>query len=141
MRRTTRHFLANTAIYAASWTRDGADRGGILMNFYYPYSMRAIEAKADKAVNFPLTRVMAIVSLVASLGGGILCLTIGHSSIGWILVGLAAIPTGILIWGTYELKNVPIGPKNDDINDVLSNECLVRLGQHPTPKMSHRGFI
>ena len=99
---------------------------------YSSFSMRAVEARADKIINSTPVKLLLVVSLLALLGFGGALLFL-HQSIGWILIGCAAIPLEFLIWAKYELKEVPIG-RNNTINDLLSNECLARLGSHPTPQ-------
>lgn len=99
---------------------------------YSTFSMRSVEARADKILNSTLAKALLVISFIALLafGGALLFL---HYSIGWMVIGFAAIPFEFLIWAKYELKEIPIG-RNNTINDLLSNECLARLGSHPTPQ-------
>ena len=59
-----------------------------------------------------------------------------RNTLGWILIGCAFIPIVIMIWAKYELKFVPIG-RGNNINDLLSNECLDRLGHEPHAAHDH----
>ena len=99
---------------------------------YSTFSMRSVEARADKILNSTLVKALLVISFIAliAFGGALLFF---HYSIGWMVIGFAAIPFEFLIWAKYELKEIPIG-RNNTINDLLSNECLARLGSHPTPQ-------
>lgn len=99
---------------------------------YNPFSRRATEARANKIFNSTPVKALLIIVMLALLGGGA-ALIYFKNSIGWMLVGFAAWPLVLLIWAKYELKNIPIGSHNT-INDLLSNDCLARLGQNPTPQ-------
>lgn len=99
---------------------------------YSTFSLRSVEARADKLLNSAPIKALLVLVLIALIGGGGALLYL-HQSIGWLLISLAAIPLEFLIWAKYELKEIPIG-KNNTINDLLSNECLARLGAHPTPQ-------
>ncbi|MBR3322826.1 ATP-dependent Clp protease ATP-binding subunit [Candidatus Saccharibacteria bacterium] len=94
--------------------------------------MRSVEARADKILNSTLVKALLVISFITliAFGGALLFF---HYSIGWMVIGFAAIPFEFLIWAKYELKEIPIG-RNNTINDLLSNECLARLGSHPTPQ-------
>ncbi len=99
---------------------------------YSTFSMRSVEARADKILNSMLIKALLVISFITliAFGGALLFF---HYSIGWMVIGFAAIPFEFLIWAKYELKEIPIG-RNNTINDLLSNECLARLGSHPTPQ-------
>ncbi len=102
------------------------------MRKYSTFSRRSIEARADKFINcLPIKAILCLL-LLSCIGFGV-AIIITKNSIGWVLIGLASVPLELLIWGRYELKSVPIGSGNS-INDLLSNECLVRLGHNPTPQ-------
>ena len=102
------------------------------MSSYRTMSHRAVEARAGKIINSMIVRALLVITALACLGFGIAIIITKNSS-GWILIGLASIPFELLIWGKYELRNIPIG-RGNTVNDLLSDECLVRLGKNPTPK-------
>lgn len=98
------------------------------------FSRRATEARAGKLFNSKAMKAALWLALVALLiFGGLLVSPLYSNSIGWILVGLAALPFEILVYGKYELASVPIGSGNTP-NDLLSNECLARLTTKSTPQ-------
>ena len=103
------------------------------MTGYSAFSHRAIEARADKIINSAPVKALLVLAMLALIGFGVTLLVVTHQSIGWILIGCSAIPFEFLIWGKYELKEIPVG-SGKSINDLLSNECLARLGAHPTPQ-------
>jgi ATP-dependent Clp protease ATP-binding subunit ClpC len=57
-----------------------------------------------------------------------------ESSIGWALIGLAAIPAMIVEWYNGELHHQEIAKKPKSIDDVLSSDILGRLSKTPTPR-------
>ncbi|MBP5634258.1 hypothetical protein J6X09_01005, partial [Candidatus Saccharibacteria bacterium] len=106
---------------------------------YHPNSMRANEARVGKVANSMLVKALLVLTLIAllSFGGALLFL---HKPLGWALIGFAFVPLELLIWTKYELKMVPTG-KSDSIDDLLSNECLVHMGKHPTPQQVAKWYI
>ncbi len=100
---------------------------------YSPLCRRAVEARVDKIVNSKLVKALLILACLALLGFGLALVIAYKNALGWVLVGCAAIPFEILIWGKYELKEIPEG-KGENVNDLLSNECLQHLGHKPTPQ-------
>ena len=100
---------------------------------YSYFGRRAIEARVGKILNSAPIKALLVLAMLALLGFGITLLVVSHQSLGWILIGCSAIPFEFLIWANYELKEIPIG-SGKSVNDLLSNECLARLGAHPTPQ-------
>ncbi len=98
---------------------------------YSSFSRRAAEARADKILNSAPIKLLLVLAMLALLGFGGYVLYL-RNSLGCILIGCAFIPLVVMIWAKYELKYVPIGRSNN-INDLLSNECLARLGHAPVP--------
>ncbi len=106
---------------------------------YHPNSMRANEARVGKVANSMLVKALLVLTLLALIGfGG--ALLFFHKALGWVLIGFAFVPLELLIWTKYELKMVPTG-KSDSIDDLLSNECLVHMGKHPTPQQVAKWYI
>ena len=98
---------------------------------YSSFSRRSAEARADKILNSVPVKLLLVLFMLALLGFGGYELYL-RNSLGFILIGCAFIPVCVMIWARYELKYVPTGRSNS-INDVLSNECLARLGNAPVP--------
>ncbi len=99
---------------------------------YHPNSMRANEARAGKVANSTPVKALLVLALVALLGFGGALLFV-HRPLGWLLIGFAFVPLELMLWTKYELKMVPTG-KSNRVDDLLSNECLVHMGKHPTPQ-------
>lgn len=78
-------------------------------------------------------RVLLALLLIVCLVAGILLLITG-SSLGWIAIGLAALPAMIADWYDGELHD--LAPQKRDtprIDDVLSGDILGMLSSQPTP--------
>lgn len=54
--------------------------------------------------------------------------------IGWLTVGIAAIPAMIIQWYKYELRDVPVDRSRRSIDARLESELLALIGPQPTPK-------
>ena len=102
------------------------------MRKYSTFTIRSAEARADKVINSAPVKAILYLSAAALIGFGV-AIILTKNSLGWILISLASFPIEIAVWARYELKSVPIGHGNS-INDLLSNECLSRLGKNPTPQ-------
>ena len=101
------------------------------MKKYSSFSRRSAEARADKILNSTPVKFLLVLLILALFGFGGYELYL-RNSLGFILIGCAFLPIAIMVWARYELKFVPIG-RGNNINDVLSNECLARLGNAPVP--------
>lgn len=55
-------------------------------------------------------------------------------SVGWLLVGLAAIPFMFTLWYRFELSAIAISVKKRSIDARLDTELLARLSRNPSPK-------
>ena len=97
------------------------------------FCRRATEARAGKFFNSKPMKAAMWLLLIALLTFGVLVIVLLKNSLGWILIGLASLPLETLIYSKYELENIPIGGGNS-VNDLLSNECLARLGRNPNPQ-------
>ncbi|HMI09118.1 MAG TPA: AAA family ATPase [Candidatus Saccharimonadales bacterium] len=95
-------------------------------------SPRAQKARIGHALSgiwqqlLPVFVVLLLISGVALLAIGI--------AIGWLLVGLAALPFIIRVWYTHELKELPVKSKDPKtIDDLLAGDVLGQLPNNPTP--------
>lgn len=77
--------------------------------------------------------IMLTVAVVGLLVGGVALLFVGLS-VGWLLIGVSAIPAMIAQWYNYELKNVPIDMKRNTIDARMDSNLLGMLTAKPTPK-------
>jgi ATP-dependent Clp protease ATP-binding subunit ClpA len=66
------------------------------------------------------------------MGGGAL-LFVG-ASVGWALVGIAALPLMLKLWYEHDLKQLPAIKDSQAIDGVLSSDVLGLLGKNPSPR-------
>lgn len=90
-------------------------------------------AKARLGLQLKPFRMVLILLIVALLLGGAALIYI-HVTLGWLLVGCAAIPTMFYEWWRGHLRHVPTGGKGVTIDDLLSSDVLGQLKQQPTPR-------
>lgn len=102
-----------------------------MMNFNYN-SLRAREARLGKIFGKPFVLLMMLILAIAFCAGGI-ALIVFSFSVGWLLISLAVVLMMMWYWTRKELIPVPAG-KNDDINEMLSNDVLASLPKNPTTK-------
>ena len=55
-------------------------------------------------------------------------------SIGWVLIGLSAVPAMIVQWYKYELRDVPVDMKERSIDARIEAELLAVMTEQPTPR-------
>lgn len=128
------NILVNRAIIANCWVNFDGDWMGPKMddlksNYYSLRSEKArVSARIDKLW---LGSLMLLSILFLALGIGLLII---ESSIGWVFIGLVAIPTMIVEWHNGELRDLAIIKKPRSIDDVLSAEVLGNLSRKPTPR-------
>lgn len=93
---------------------------------------RAIKARGAHRLQGLWYRLAQVSAIVLLLGGATL-IVLGLS-LGWLLIGVAAIPAMIVQWYDGELKQLPVAKGSDKIVDRLSGDVLGRLPEHPTPQ-------
>ncbi|MEO6109700.1 MAG: AAA family ATPase [Candidatus Saccharimonadales bacterium] len=100
------------------------------VKLFDPKSHRAVRARIGHALS-PWGATLEIGVALLLVSGFVL---IGfQSSIGWALIGLAAIPAMIVEWYKYELRDVPRVKDGTRIDDLLDSEILGILPPQPTP--------
>ena len=102
------------------------------MNEYRYDSIRARKARLGGKLNSPVVMMLLIIVAVVLAVAGVWCV-LQQLAIGWLVLGVASWFFMVIVWAKGELAKLPIGP-TDDINDILSANCLRLLGAHPTPK-------
>ena len=106
---------------------------GAAMEVTFDYtSVRAAKARLGKAIGGITERLLiglAVVLIVTGLGVVVL-----GSSIGWLVGSFAAWPVGIVLWYRGELRLVPVGKKQDSIDEKLDSDILSRLAKQPSPR-------
>ncbi|MEO5950484.1 MAG: AAA family ATPase [Candidatus Saccharimonadales bacterium] len=95
-------------------------------------SPRAKKARIGARIGQTWYRLMVVIVTVLILSG--IGLIIIGQSVGWILVGLAALPYMVSRWYKYELKHIPSSKVVTSINDIISGDILGQLPMVPTPK-------
>lgn len=93
-------------------------------------STRASEARVGFALSGVWSRLLPVFVVLLLIGGGSL-LFIGVS-IGWLVVGLAAIPLAIKEWYDHYLKALPVG-RGNSIDMLLAGDILGQLPANPSP--------
>lgn len=98
---------------------------------YNHHSLRAQKARVGaRLAGLPITGIAWLLGTLL-LGGVALLIGLG-APVGWLLIGLAAVPYMIVMWYHYDLKHLPSG-KGDAVTDILSGDILGRLPAKPTP--------
>lgn len=101
------------------------------MRFDY-HTTRAEKARIGHLLDSVWRRVL-VVSMLALLAAGIGLLVMG-AAIGWLLVGLAALPALIVEWWNGELKELAPARQPRSITDILAGDVLGRLPAQPTAR-------
>ncbi len=92
---------------------------------------RAMKARLGQVIS-PWALGLEISVVVFILGGLAL---IGYGlAVGWVMIGLAAIPAMIVEWYKYELRDVTVIKGGKRIDDLLDAEILGVLDDQPTPQ-------
>ncbi|HCH34940.1 MAG: clp protease ATP binding subunit [Candidatus Saccharibacteria bacterium GW2011_GWC2_48_9] len=96
------------------------------------HSERSVKAKTAK---FMTTTVVMLLTLTAAMLalGGVTLLFVGVA-VGWLLVGLAAIPAMFVEWYHGELKSLPAEAQGNSVDAWLEASLLAGLTSHSTPK-------
>ena len=93
-------------------------------------------SRAEKArINAALTTFWRVVLVVVAIGlalAGIAFFILGDT-LGWLCLGIAAIPMMVLEWRRGELGEIPLG-KTDSLSDQLASDVLGYLPEKPSPR-------
>lgn len=95
-------------------------------------SPRAKEARLGKALGGSWKPLLVLL-VVLCIGGGAALLAVGMP-LGWLIMGLAALPYMVYEWYLHYLKVLPLSKKAQTIDDILAGDVLGYLPQNPTPK-------
>lgn len=100
---------------------------------YIYANSRAAMSRLGVRITKPLRFGLLCIALLL-LGSGI-GLLVMHMSVGWMIIGFAAIPSMIAIWKQWELDSPkPLHESADTIHGLMTGDLLGQLGQNPTPK-------
>jgi ATP-dependent Clp protease ATP-binding subunit ClpC len=95
-------------------------------------SRRSQLARIGRTLEGTWQRVFVVIAALLVISG--LCLLAISQPVGWMLVGLAAVPAMLVQWYKNELHHLP-SPKNPrTIDDLLSGDVLGKLPRNPTPR-------
>lgn len=101
------------------------------LKLFNPKSPRAQKARLGRLLS-PWIAVFEV-GVILLLVAGIVLVFFGMP-IGWLLVGVAAIPTMIVEWYKDELRDVPVVKEGERIDDLLESDVLAHLPMQPTPQ-------
>lgn len=90
--------------------------------------------KARFSVKLTKTFRQVLIALAALLLIGGVALVLLHSSIGWLLIGLTALPAIVYEWWKGELHHIAVARDVPAIDALLSGDILGQLNSQPTPK-------
>ncbi|MET0980149.1 MAG: AAA family ATPase [Candidatus Saccharimonadales bacterium] len=95
-------------------------------------SSRAQKARIGHLIEGIWLRLFTVVAVLLIISG--LGLLVIGQSVGWLMIGLAALPAMLIEWCNNELRHLP-SPKNPtSIDDILSGDVLGKLPKQPTPR-------
>lgn len=94
-------------------------------------SERASKARLAKIIGTP-GKILLVLAMFLLLMSGAALLYVGVA-IGWLLVGLSALPLMFAQWYAHELKVLPVVKNGKTIDAFLSGDILARLPKDPTP--------
>lgn len=97
---------------------------------YDASSARASKARLGVRLTKPLRFGLEAVTVLLFVGGA--AAVVFDFALGWLLIGLAAVPMMIVEWYRGELHHPPT--KGESIDGVLGGDILGQLGKDPTPK-------
>jgi ATP-dependent Clp protease ATP-binding subunit ClpC len=99
---------------------------------YNPRSMRSEKSRVSYFLKGMWLRVLMALAGVLLLGGGVWL--IAGAALGWVIIGLAALPIMMIEWYKGELENLPPEKKVQAIDDVLEASILAQLRPAMSPK-------
>ena len=106
---------------------------GTVVDIAFSYQHeRAAKARLARRLKGPIIRSLVVVALVLILWG-LFFVSIG-ASLGWILVGVAALPAMIVEWYNGDLRKVPVAAQATTVGDVIESDVLGHFPRQPSPK-------
>lgn len=104
---------------------------GVNTPLFAYHSARSEKARIARELG-PMLRVFLGATVVICLIGGGICLVLGNP-LGWVFIGLSALPAMVIEWYENELRELPVVVKGSRIDDVLAANILGLLPVHATP--------
>lgn len=94
-------------------------------------SNRAKKARIGVLIGKTWSRALLVISLLLCVAGiGLIVISL---AIGWLLIGVAALPYMVHAWYLGELQYLPSSKHVVTIDDILSGDVLGHLPENPTP--------
>ncbi len=94
-------------------------------------SIRAQKARLGHALGGVWQYILPLLIIVFVIAGvGLLVIA---QPVGWLIIGLAAVPIMLRQWFAFELKNLASTAKPVTVDDVLASDILGQLPKNPTP--------
>ena len=100
----------------------------IVFNYH---SARAYKARLGVKLHGAWRQLLPLIAVLFFVGGAGL-LAIGLS-LGWLILGLSALPIMVLLWIRHDLLHIPAG-SGQQLDDWLSGDILGQLPLAPTPR-------
>lgn len=95
-------------------------------------SARAKEARIGWKISGVWSRLLPVIATLLVIAGASMLFV--EQPVGWILIGLAAIPFVLKEWYEHHLKEVPLPKNPQTIDDILSGDILGQLPANPSPR-------
>lgn len=95
------------------------------------HSSRAVKARLAYRLKGTWLHILTAFLFILLLGG--IALLASSFAIGWLVVGLSALPAIIIQWYEGELKQLAPASQTKTIDDVLAGDILSQLPPEPTP--------
>ena len=94
-------------------------------------SVRAQKARLSRKLTRPLQTALLALTVVCIAGGSAVLFI--HMSLGWVLIGLSALPYMVFMWWQGELQHLATG-KTATIDAILATDLLGQLPVNATPQ-------
>jgi ATP-dependent Clp protease ATP-binding subunit ClpC len=95
-------------------------------------SERAVKARFGYRITKTIRTLLLCLSVLFVVLG--VALLFVHLSVGWLLIGIAALPLIVHAWWAGELHHIPTAKGTPTIDGILSADILGQLNAQPTPK-------
>ncbi len=99
---------------------------------FHGQSKRAKEARIGKALKGTWQMLLLIFAVAFFLGG--VALLAGDISLGWLVLGIAALPYMGYEWYKNYLERLPVAKTPRTVDDQLAADILGHLPENPTPR-------
>ncbi len=97
---------------------------------YNASSVRAAKSRLGVRLTKTIRFLIELAAVLLLLGGG--AALVFDMPVGWLLIGLTALPVMVVEWYRGELHHPPTA--NESIDGMLSGDILGQLGKDPTPQ-------